>query len=251
MTNWIWRGLRGGILATRYPFEAEAMPPRYRGGVQVLDGAALEEYRRGEEACLPRALTLEGGGARVDRGRCIQCGQCQRVAPNAYRMTPEFELALVPDEVTAARERLRARVAPLGRSVHLRHVDAGSDASCEQELQALFNPFYDLQRLGIFLTASPRHADVLVVTGVVTTAMADPLRLTFEAMPEPKIVMAVGTSACSGGIFAADGDVVGPVDRVLPVDVRVPGSPPAPLAIIHGLWVALGRATAHAREAVR
>ncbi|BDE08243.1 hypothetical protein WPS_35190 [Vulcanimicrobium alpinum] len=108
-------------------------------------------------------------------------------------------------------------------------------------MQALFNPYYDVTRLGIFLTASPRHADLLAVTGAVTGAMAEPLRRTYDAMPEPKVVVAVGTSAASGGIFAGSPGIIGAVERVIPVDIAIPGSPPPPLAIIAGLWLALGR----------
>lgn len=144
-------------------------------------------------------------------------------------------------EVTAAREELRLRVAPFRRSLHIRHVDAGSDGSEEAEILALGNPFYDIHRLGIFFTPSPRHADILLVTGPITRAMEAPLRATYEAMPFPKLVMAVGTSACSGGIFGVSYATLGGVDRVLPVDVYVPGTPPSPLSLLHGLLLAVGR----------
>lgn len=144
-------------------------------------------------------------------------------------------------EVRAAREDLRLRVAPFRRSLHIRHVDAGSDGSEEAEILALGNPFYDIHRLGIFFTPSPRHADILLVTGPVTRAMEAPLRITYEGMPFPKLVMAVGTSACSGGIFGVSYATLGGVDRVLPVDVYVPGSPPSPLSLLHGLLLAVGR----------
>ena len=162
-------------------------------------------------------------------------------------MTNEYELALMPPDLATTQERLARRAAALGRSIFVRHVDAGSDFSCDQEVHALFNPFYDLNRLGIFLTATPRHADLLLVTGAVTFAMRQPLLRTFEAMPEPKLVVAVGTAAASGSIYGSDA-VAGPVDRILPVDVKVPGAPPAPLSIMHGIWVALGRTPARARE---
>jgi Ni,Fe-hydrogenase III small subunit len=162
-------------------------------------------------------------------------------------MTNDYELALMPPDLATTQERLARRAAALGKSIFVRHVDAGSDFSCDQEVHALFNPFYDLNRLGIFLTATPRHADILLVTGAVTFAMMQPLLRTFEAMPEPKLVVAVGTAASSGSIYGNDA-VVGPVDRVLPVDVKVPGAPPAPLSIMHGIWVALGRTPARARE---
>jgi Ni,Fe-hydrogenase III small subunit len=126
------------------------------------------------------------------------------------------------------------------RSVHIRHVDTGSDGAVEQEIAALLSPYYDMQRLGLFFTASPRHADVLLVTGPVTRPMVEPLQLTYEAMPDPRIVVAAGTDACSGGIWTGD-EVLGGVDRVLPVDVYIPGDPPTPIALLHGLLLATGR----------
>ncbi|MHB8229345.1 MAG: NADH-quinone oxidoreductase subunit B family protein [Vulcanimicrobiaceae bacterium] len=230
MSNWILYGLRRGILTTRYPQRSGAMPAGYRGAVTALN-VPLEEQRAGIAACLSGALQEGSPAARVDALRCYQCGECVRRAPTAFAISPAFEVA-----------RLRRRAASFGRSVHVRHVDAGSDGSEEQELQAIFNPFYDANRLGIFLTATPRHADVLIVTGVVTHPMVDPLRRAYDAMPHPKSVIALGTSACSGGIFADSPDVAGPVDRIVPVDVYIPGMPPTPLSILHGLAVALGRA---------
>jgi Ni,Fe-hydrogenase III small subunit len=129
---------------------------------------------------------------------------------------------------------------PLRRSIHIRHVDAGSDGAIEHEIAALLSPYYDMHRLGFFFTASPRHADVLLVTGPVTRPMVEPLQVTFEAMPDPRIVVAAGTDACSGGIWAGP-EVLGGVDRVLPVDVYIPGDPPPPIALLHGLLLAAGR----------
>ena len=130
---------------------------------------------------------------------------------------------------------------PFRRSLHIRHVDTGSDGAVEQEIAALLNPYYDMQRLGLFFTASPRHADVLLVTGPVTKPMEGPLRRTYEAMPEPRVVVAAGTDACSGSIWT-EPEVLGGVDRVLPVDVYIPGDPPTPIALLHGLLLASGRA---------
>jgi Ni,Fe-hydrogenase III small subunit len=133
------------------------------------------------------------------------------------------------------------------RSLHVRHVDAGSCNGCESELQALNNPFYNLHRLGIFFTASPRFADLLLVTGPVTYAMRGPLQATYEAMPEPRWVMAVGTCAVSGGI-AEGGYACGHgLEGVLPVDVYLPGCPPNPAAIMQALLMFLGRAPQRVR----
>ena len=240
--SWIGYGLGGGILTTKYPRGDDAMPPDYRGEVEPAH-VSPEDLRAGAAACLSRAIT-EREGARVDALRCFQCGECTRVAPQGFVARNHFELARASGSADETFRKLRERSRAFGRSVHLRHIDVGSDGSEEQELVAIFNPFYDANRLGIFLTATPRHADVLVVTGVVTKPMADPLRRTYEAMPEPKTVIALGTSACSGGIFADSPEVVGPVSAVLPVDVLVPGAPPSPLTILHGLWVGLGHVLA-------
>jgi Ni,Fe-hydrogenase III small subunit/formate hydrogenlyase subunit 6/NADH:ubiquinone oxidoreductase subunit I len=138
--------------------------------------------------------------------------------------------------------RLRARIqGQLGRSLHVRQVDAGSCNGCELEIAATTNPIYDMERFGIHLVASPRHADVLLVTGPVTRNMEIALRRTYEAAPDPRIVVAVGACGCSGGIFGEGTYAsVGGVDRVVPVDVYVPGCPPRPQAILNGLLVAMG-----------
>jgi Ni,Fe-hydrogenase III small subunit/Pyruvate/2-oxoacid:ferredoxin oxidoreductase delta subunit len=144
----------------------------------------------------------------------------------------------VAESADRLRDRIRGR---LGRSLHVRQVDAGSCNGCEMEIAATNNPFYDLERYGIHFVASPRHADLLLVTGPVTRNMEIALRRTYEATPEPRIVVAVGACGCSGGIFG-EGTyaAVGGVDRVVPVDVYIPGCPPRPQAILNGLLVAMG-----------
>lgn len=122
-----------------------------------------------------------------------------------------------------------------GNSIAIREVDCGSDNAAEIELANLSAPHYDVERFGITFVASPRHADVLAVTGVVTHAMKEALIKTYEATPEPKFVIAVGDDACTGGIFAESYAVLGPVDSVIPVDLKIPGNPPTPTAIMKGL----------------
>ena len=136
------------------------------------------------------------------------------------------------------RAALAARTTALRRSLHVRHVDAGSDGSEEWEIQALLGPIYDVHRLGIFFTASPRHADVLLVTGAGSEGMAAPLRATYDGMPDPRVVIAVGTDAASGGLL---GERLTGVAGHVPVDVFVPGSPPSPFGILNALLIATGK----------
>jgi Ni,Fe-hydrogenase III small subunit len=143
-------------------------------------------------------------------------------------------------EIIAGEIDARARKL-LGRSLHIREVDAGSCNGCEIEITALTNPYYDLERFGLHFVASPRHADCLLVTGPVTRNMAEPLRLTYEATPDPKIVVAVGDCARDCGVFKGSYAVVGGVNEVIPVDVAVPGCPPEPIYILRGILAAIDR----------
>jgi len=127
----------------------------------------------------------------------------------------------------------------LGRALAIRHVDAGSCNGCELEIHALNNPYYNLEGLGIKFVASPRHADLLLVTGPVARNMEEALRRTYDATPEPKLVVAVGVCGCDGGIFGENYASCGRVANVIPVDVAVPGCPPTPLAIMQGILAAI------------
>jgi Ni,Fe-hydrogenase III small subunit len=148
----------------------------------------------------------------------------------------------------AAAERLQLSVArQFGRSLHIRTLDTGSCAACEQEIRLLAAPYYDLHRLGFFFTPAPRHADLLMVTGPMIRAFRVAVRKTYEAMPGPKIVVATGACAL-GGVYQPDAFVHGTVDAVLPVDVWIPGCPPSPLALLQGLLVATDRLAAKVRD---
>ncbi len=129
--------------------------------------------------------------------------------------------------------------AKLGRSLVLREIDAGSCNGCELEIHALNNPVYDLERFGIRFAASPRHADVLLVTGPVTRNMAEAVRRTYEATPAPKWVVAVGDCGRDGGCFKGGAGIVGGVDQVIPVDLHIPGCPPSPIQLLAGLLALL------------
>src|SRR4051812_27900180 len=132
----------------------------------------------------------------------------------------------------------------LGRALAIRHVDAGSCNACELEAHALMNPYYNIEGLGIRFVASPRHADALLVTGPVSKHMAIALQRTFDATPEPKLVIAAGDCACGNGIFGESYATVGAVDRLLTVDVRIPGCPPSPTALLRGILAAITVAAA-------
>ncbi len=141
----------------------------------------------------------------------------------------------------AAAEGLRQRIArQFGRSLHIRTLDTGSCAACEQEIRLLAAPHYDLHRLGFFFTPAPRHADLLMVTGPMIRAFDVAARKTYDAMPGPKVVVATGACAL-GGVYPPDAFVHGSVDEVLPVDVWIPGCPPSPLALLQGLLMAVNR----------
>lgn len=257
MLEWLWRGLRGGRVTTGYPRRAEPAPEHFQGRVEIPDATGGDPALA--DLCPTGAISVdEQGAVRLDRARCILCGECVRAAPARFGFEAAYETASRPRSglVIGARTGLpdvepgRAELSPsraLRRSVHIRHVDAGSDGSEEWEIQALLNPYYDIQRLGFFFTSAPRHADVLLVTGGVTEPMRAPLERAWQVMPEPKAVVAVGTDACSGGLSGLTGRAAGGVDQVLPVDVYVPGSPPAPIAILDGLLLAVATLTRGSR----
>jgi Ni,Fe-hydrogenase III small subunit len=146
-----------------------------------------------------------------------------------------------PGAVTIARDIDARSRALFGRAVAIRHVDAGSCNGCEAEVAGLPGPVYDMERFGLHFVASPRHADVLLVTGPVTRNMAVALRKTWEATPDPKRVVALGECARTCGVFAGSYAVAGPVDAFIPVDVYVDGCPPEPADILRGILAALGR----------
>jgi Ni,Fe-hydrogenase III small subunit/ferredoxin len=254
---WVLRGLRNGVLTTRWPARPDPNADGWRGPATVLnpglctggpDGAGLELL------CPTGAISHRADGVALDQGRCICCGRCVAARPDLFgwkhgpgpaalaRGGLVVPVAAQTDaELAVLRASLRRRTSALGRSVHVRHVDAGSDGSEEQEIYALLNPVYDVHRLGIFFTASPRHADVLLVTGAGARGMASPLRDTYQGMPDPKIVIAAGTDAISGGLLAGSYATRAGIGDIVPVDVWVPGSPPSPFSLLYGLLLGLGK----------
>ncbi|MGH9055130.1 MAG: 4Fe-4S domain-containing protein [Acidimicrobiales bacterium] len=250
---WIWRGLREGVVTTRYPARPDDYGPGHRSSVRIVAGPRIPAGAAVERLCPTGAIGSREGALQVDRGRCILCGRCVDARPDLFEYDPSPETArvtrtglIVPavaeddDALEAVRAELARRVRVLRRSVHIRHVDAGSDGSEEWEIAALGNPVYDVQRLGVYFTATPRHADLLLVTGAGAAGMAGPLRRTWDAMPAPKIVVAAGTDAISGGLVDPTYATLGGIGGIVPVDVWVPGSPPSPFSLLHGILLAVG-----------
>jgi Ni,Fe-hydrogenase III small subunit/formate hydrogenlyase subunit 6/NADH:ubiquinone oxidoreductase subunit I len=270
----IQQTVRTGIVTIGYPSAPATIPASFRGK-PVFDFERWQDARPAAEVCPTQAIFLEDDGDRrtvtVDYGRCVFCGLCAEAGSDpSVRITQDFELAtrdrhhliltadyqLNPDGThsqlfsisraegdieTAGRAVNTAIREVLGRSLSIRQVDAGSCNGCELEIVALNNPIYDIERFGIHFVASPRHADMLLVTGPVTRNMELALLKTFRATPEPKVVVAVGACGISGGIFGENYASLGGVEKVLPVDVYVPGCPPRPQALLHGILLAVGR----------
>lgn len=276
----IVKSLRTGTLTEADPFGRHAP-----FGFPVVDFTRCTACDECVRSCPTGAIqtaqpTLDSKRISLSYAACIQCRDCVAACPEqvisvsraievaaysrdqlsrsaSFEVDPgtgratfrqlEHEAGLsLADAASHLRERIRGR---LGRSLHVRQVDAGSCNGCELEIGATSNPLYDLERFGIHFVASPRHADALLVTGPVTRNMEVALRRTYEATPEPRVVLAVGACGCSGGIFG-EGTyaAIGGVDRVLPVDVYIPGCPPRPQAILNGLLVAMGVREARIRD---
>ncbi len=267
-----------GTVTANYPAEPAKVSDRFRGRPS-FDFDKWKDARPAAEVCPTGAISLSDKGdsrkVTVDYGLCVFCGLCAEASfEQAVRITQEFELAtsnrrnliltaeytlnadgthrglhkvdrrLVSPEtdVESLGKRARETIQKiLGRSLAIREVDAGSCNGCELEILALNNPVHDIERFGIQFVASPRHADMLLVTGPVTRNMELALLKTHRAMAEPKVVVAVGACGISGGIFGENYASLGSVDKVLPVDVYIPGCPPRPQALLHGILLAVGR----------
>ena len=271
MLTIITKSLKTGVLTEANPFGTQ---PAF--GFPVIDFSRCTACDDCARVCPTGAIQASAPDAgrktlSLSYASCIQCRACVEQCPEqAIGVSHDVEVAAYSRDQLArtasftvdpssgqatfervenhagptlaeSAERLRERIrGRLGRSLYVRQVDAGSCNGCELEIAATTNPLYDLERTA-FIVASPRHADLLLVTGPVTGTMEVALRRTYEAAPVPRIVVAVGACGCSGGIFG-EGTyaAIGGVDRVVPVDVYIPGCPPRPQAILNGLLVAMG-----------
>ena len=272
------QAIGAGVVTNAFP-AVIADPPNGFRGKPVIDYARCTACDKCAEACPTTAITLDaktGNDKRIltlNYGDCIFCGECESACPDAIHLTKEFQLATakksdlvirasfmesvpgtfaftevlgetppVNQSVEELGAKLQEKIGALfGGSLHIREVDAGSCNGCEVEITALNNAVYDIERFGVHFVASPRHADMLLVTGPVTRNMEIALKQTYDATPGPKLVVAVGACAIGGGIFGRSYASCGGVDNVVPVDVFIPGCPPRPEALLHGILLAIER----------
>jgi Ni,Fe-hydrogenase III small subunit len=245
---WILHGIKNGILTTKYPAKVpttdeipvSSIPPSPSTETSWVDG---------ERIC-PTGAIQTRPGRNLDLGKCIYCNRCANagfVFDDKDKSEMGRNIALQAKKISAIErgekdilENWKKR-AIFKRSFHIMMIDVGSCNACNLEVLNLSNPYYDLTRLGIFFTNSPKHADALVVVGALNTAMVGVLKRTYESMPNPKVVISVGACAISGGIFHDTEGFVSPIQDIIPVDVTVPGCPPTPIQILEGLLLTMGK----------
>jgi len=250
----------GNGIETIKDFANSFTSKNYRGSVTFKVSPTNDQRRILEDSCPTKALfpIKENDAMGLDNGKCIMCGHCSEVESKIIEIhskpaiptrnrnqlidysSPQIFSTEKPYEQIG--NELKEKIQQMfGRSLAIRQVDAGSCNGCEIEIAALNNPIYDIERFGIHFVASPRHADVLLVTGPASRNMEVALLRTYEATPDPKIVIAVGACACSGGIFGDTYATTGGIDKVVPVDVYIPGCPPRPQVLLQGLLLAINR----------
>ena len=237
MSFWFWHGLQKGIRSTRYPRRAEAAPGISPGRPVNTEFQSVDEAHEAAAICPVGAIIARGGSAFVHQGKCVHCQRCRLELYAPMNWESGYEWAKLP----SGQIECRTLPAAWSGSLHIMVVDAGDCGACLHEVKQLNSPLYNMHRLGFFFTATPRAADLLLVVGPVSENMREPLLRTWEAMPSPRRVMAVGGCAISGGVFGRSFMCAGGIDSIVPVDFEVPGNPPPPLAILHGLLAITGR----------
>ena len=250
---WLFRGIKKGILTTKYPSKAPTQDEIPRNSAPPTP-TETSDWAKGREICPTGAIEVNDAGersksGRIDLGRCIYCRRCSEAGfdfSNGSNGQGSLRAGFASQVTSASADALSKGYMRKGKKIfkksfHVLMIDVGSCNACNLEVLNLSNPYYDLNRLGIFFTNSPKHADALVVVGALNKSMVDVLKRTYENIPNPKLVIAVGACPISGGIFRDTESFFSPVGDVIPVDVVIPGCPPTPIQILEGLLIAMGK----------
>ena len=247
------------VVTVQNPTDMAGVSSGYRGKVVIGQDKISEiDFESLDKTCPTHSFGFDkkSQALSVDHGKCISCDKCRALSPelikiksnfapaskNRTGLVESFDIGDISRSYDEIGEELKEKIHNLyGRSLAIREVDAGSCNGCEVEITALNNPIYDIARFGIHFVASPRHADLLLVTGPASRNMEIALKRTYDATPNPKLVVAVGACACSGGIFGDTYATTGGIDKIVPVDVYIPGCPPRPQALIYGILLAINK----------
>ncbi|AEH06331.1 NADH-quinone oxidoreductase subunit NuoB [Methanothermococcus okinawensis] len=239
--NVITNRLTQGYRTVEFPSDKINLPKAYRGRPVLNQDASDEDVQKVASLCPAGAVNPED--RTLDLGKCLFCGKCQTIKQDFIKFTRDYRMFALKREDLIIKDILKEpkmdnskikKIKKLfGKSVYLRYVCAGGCNACDADVNVLNTPVYDLSRFGIKFAASPRHADGLVVTGPITKNMELALMKTYNAIPSPKCVIAVGACAISGGLFRENEEVVGGVDKILPVDLYIPGCPPHPFTNLY------------------